>query len=356
MSDDYQLVPLANGEKTLFSARYGEKMHPGLGPSAEAEVLYVRQLGIRERLPARRGPFVVWDVGLGAAANALALLRATREVPGELHLVSFDNTSEPLEFALKHAAELGYPAGYETELTELLRARSVEFAQGNLKVRWKFILGDFPKLLAAGTLGCAGTDGSSPGGEIPPIDSRIEPRNRAGETPAPLPVHGQGVELSGEGQLVRGGAEPGGKRPPAAPGRMPDATAVPPPDAIFYDAFSPAKNPAMWTLPVFADLFRALDPARPCALTTYTRSTMIRATLLLAGFYVGVGHATGLKEETTMAANAAGLIAEPLDARWLARARRSDSAEPLREAAYARKPLRPGTAETLAGHAQFRRA
>jgi hypothetical protein len=140
------------------------------------------------------------------------------------------------------------------------------------------------------------------------------------------------------------------------PDAISDAAAAPPPDAIFYDAFSPAKNPAMWTLPVFANLFRALDPARPCALTTYSRSTMIRATLLLAGFYVGVGHATGLKEETTMAANAAALIAEPLAARWLARARRSDSAEPLREPVYVRKPLQPATAERLAGHAQFRRA
>ena len=59
----------------------------------------------------------------------------------------------------------------------------------------------------------------------------------------------------------------------------------------------------MWTLPLFENLFRALDPARPCALTTYSRSTMIRATLLLAGFFVGTGQATGLKEETTMAAN-----------------------------------------------------
>ena len=81
MSGDYQIVPLANGEKTLFSASYGEKLHPGLGPSAEAELLYVRQLKIRERLQAQRGEFVIWDVGLGAAANALAVLRATREFP-----------------------------------------------------------------------------------------------------------------------------------------------------------------------------------------------------------------------------------------------------------------------------------
>jgi hypothetical protein len=48
--------------------------------------------------------------------------------------------------------------------------------------------------------------------------------------------------------------------------------------------------------------------------------------LLLAGFFVGVGHATGQKEETTIAANSPQLIAEPLDRKWLARARASHSA------------------------------
>src|SRR5208337_2893181 len=108
MSGDYQLVLLANGAQTLFSASYGEKMHPGLGPHAEAELLYIRQLKICERLQAQRGEFVIWDVGLGAAANALAALRATREIAGELCIVSFDNTREPLAFALKNSGALGY--------------------------------------------------------------------------------------------------------------------------------------------------------------------------------------------------------------------------------------------------------
>jgi hypothetical protein len=90
-------------------------------------------------------------------------------------------------------------------------------------------------------------------------------------------------------------------------------------------------------------------------LTTYSRSTVLRATLLLAGFFVGVGHATGLKEETTIAANALDLIREPLDHRWLDRARRSHSAEPLREPVYSRAPLSAESIEALAGHSQFRK-
>jgi len=302
MSGDYQLVQLANGEKTLFSASYGEKMHPGLGPQAEADLLYVRQLQLCERMQNGAGEFVVWDVGLGGAANAVALLRATREISGQLRIISFDNTAAPLEFALHHAAALNYPIGYENQFAALLRERRVQFENGKLKVNWEFHLGDFPAVVS-----------SSSRRESAPISN--------------------GFDLS---QLTLAATKIG-----------------PPPHAIFYDAFSPAKNPAMWTLPVFENLFRALDPARPCPLTTYSRSTLIRATLLLAGFFVGVGHATGLKEETTIAANDLSLITEPLNARWLERAQRSDSAEPLGGPVYARAPLSPATADRLRRHPQF---
>jgi tRNA U34 5-methylaminomethyl-2-thiouridine-forming methyltransferase MnmC len=281
MTDDYQLVQLANGEKTLYSAGYGEKLHPGLGPAAEAELLYVRQLQICERLRDTAEQFVIWDVGLGAAANALTALRAVRGLTGRLRLVSFDNTSEPLAFALRHAVELGYVGGFEDQLAVLLRERHVVFDLGALQVDWEFHLGDFPAWLE----------------------------------------------------------------------RRPAASAAA--HAIFYDAFSPAKNPAMWTLPVFGGLHRTLDSGRPCALTTYSRSTMIRATLLLAGFFVGVGHATGLKEETTIAASHLDLIAEPLSSRWLERAARSDSAEPLRTPVYSRAPLAAETFAKLRQHPQF---
>jgi tRNA U34 5-methylaminomethyl-2-thiouridine-forming methyltransferase MnmC len=281
--DDYQLVTLANGQRTLFSASYGEKMHPGLGPQAEANLLYVGQLRIRERLAKTSGEFVIWDIGLGAAANALAALRATTHISGRLCLVSFDNTAEPLEFTLKNSAALCYLSGYENQLSELLLAKKTTFCNGSLDVDWQFHLGDFPAWLSQG----------------------------------------------------RG--------------------AVPPPHAILYDAFSPAKNPAMWTLPVFENLHHALDPHRPCALTTYSRSTVLRATLLMAGFFVGVGHATGLKEETTIAANTLDLISEPLDHRWLARARRSHSAEPLRQPVYTRVPLTADSLSRLLTHPQFQK-
>jgi hypothetical protein len=80
---------------------------------------------------------------------------------------------------------------------------------------------------------------------------------------------------------------------------------------------------------------------------------LVRATLLLAGFYVGVGHATGMKEETTIAANDLKLITEPLECRWLERAARSDSAEPLQAAVYSRSSLAPASLAKLRQHPQF---
>ena len=109
----------------------------------------------------------------------------------------------------------------------------------------------------------------------------------------------------------------------------------------------------MWTQPLFARLYRLLDPQQPCALPTYSRSTMLRVSLLLAGFFVGAGHATGEKEETTIAANTLSLISEPLDRQWLQRARRSTSAEPLWEPVYRQARLLQSTWEKLQDHPQF---
>lgn len=278
----YRIVKLANGAHSVHSLAHAETFHPVIGPVAEAEALYVRQLRLLERVRAHTGEFVIWDVGLGAAANVLTVLRATQEAPCQLRIVSFDHTLEPLEFALKNAEHLGYLGGYEKQLRELLDARLVAFADGPQSVVWETHLADFPSLIQ-------------------------EPR----------------------------------------------AAKFPKPHVILFDAFSPAKNPAMWTQPLFANLFQLLARERPCALPTYSRSTMLRVTLLLAGFYVGVGHATGEKEETSIAANSLELLEEPLPRSWLERARRSNSAEPMWAPQYRQAPLSAETWERLRGHRQF---
>lgn len=307
--EGYQLVQLTNGSHSLHSLAYGETFHPVIGPVAEAEALYVNQLQLRERLSNHSGEFVIWDVGLGAAANALTVLRATRDLATPIRLVSFDNTMEPLEFALQNAAALGYFGGYELQTQAILEQHASQFTDGVRAVNWQFHLGDFPTLLAR----------------------ELERRVHAAET------------------SIRPLLPPEGSVPQPA-----ESGFGAPPHAILFDAFSPAKNPAMWTLPLFTKLFRLLDPQRACALPTYSRSTIMRVTLLLAGFFVGVGHATGKKEETTIAANTLELLSEPLDLRWLDRARRSHSAEPLHNEVYKIGPLTPESWERLQAHPQFR--
>jgi tRNA U34 5-methylaminomethyl-2-thiouridine-forming methyltransferase MnmC len=284
MTAGYELVTLANGVTSVRSLTHGETFHPVIGPAAEAEALYVRQLQLRKRLGACPGPFVLWDVGLGAGANVLTALKSLRDIPGKLWIVSFDQTLEALRFAVDHAEQLGYLGDLRTVASTIASGNAChEFECGRLSVVWKTRLGDFPTLLAEG-----GSD-------------------------------------------------------------------WPAPHAIMYDAYSPMRNPDLWTLPLFERLYQRLDPMRPCALPTYSRSTILRVTLLLAGFYVGVGHATGEKEETTLAANTLELLDEPLNGRWLDRALRSHSAEPMFKPKWQVSPLSLQSRDRLRRHPQFAR-
>src|SRR3954463_2516020 len=101
VNQNYELVQLKNGVFSIRSGAYGETFHPVIGPVAEAEALYVRQLGLVERLQKHPSGFVIWDVGLGAAANAVTVLRAAQPVASDIRIVSFDQTLEPLQFALQ---------------------------------------------------------------------------------------------------------------------------------------------------------------------------------------------------------------------------------------------------------------
>lgn len=281
----YRIVRLVNGSHSVHSLAEGETFHPVVGPSAEAEALYVRQLDLARRAQSAAlagEEFVVWDIGLGAAANPVTFLRAIEGTPCRVRIVSFDHTLEPLRFALGNVGHLPYLEGFTDPLRELAERREARFESGGATVNWSVFESDFPSLL-------------------------------------------------------RGAAAEG----------------WPKPHAIMFDAFSPAKNPVMWTQPVFGRIFQLLDPARPCALPTYSRSTLLRVTLLISGFFVGVGHPTGEKEETTVAANSMSLINEPLNPRWLERARRSHSAEPLWEPRYQQAPLSQQTWGRLRGHPQF---
>jgi queuine tRNA-ribosyltransferase len=86
----------------------GEVMHPVDNPVEEARLLYVEQSRLIERLQMScADPLVVWDVGLGAGANAMAAILAVEgsialQDARRLVLVSFENDLDSLELALDH--------------------------------------------------------------------------------------------------------------------------------------------------------------------------------------------------------------------------------------------------------------
>jgi hypothetical protein len=274
----YELVTLRGGSHSIRSTAHGETMHIGTDPRTEAMELHVGQQRLAERVALGTGadPFVIWDIGLGPAGNALTSIEVLKETDKPVEIHSFEIDTGVLEFALWHSGALGYLEGWESVVGQLL-------AKGEVfpvpKIRWCLHRGDF---------------------------SRSTPK-------APVP------------------------------------------SAIFFDPYSPARNAEMWSLETFRMIrsFVGGVGAPDCMMTNYTRSTSVRVTMLLAGWFVGTGVPTGEKEETTIAANRPGLLEKPLDHGWLTRVRSSTNASPLRGRNYERGPIAPEDYARLIAHPQF---
>jgi queuine tRNA-ribosyltransferase len=101
----------------------GEIMHARTPPMDEARCLYIEQSRLRERLQLRPGqdpataePLVIWDVGLGAAANAMAAILAYEEAAASvgdaglrgLRILSFESDLDPLRLALRNHRHFPY--------------------------------------------------------------------------------------------------------------------------------------------------------------------------------------------------------------------------------------------------------
>ena len=76
---DYEVHKAWEGFASIRQISSGEIMHCRTSPMEEARKLYIEQSNLSERLTSRNGvaadqlpPLVIWDVGLGAAANKRA--------------------------------------------------------------------------------------------------------------------------------------------------------------------------------------------------------------------------------------------------------------------------------------------
>ncbi len=114
-------------------------------------------------------------------------------------------------------------------------------------------------------------------------------------------------------------------------------------DVVFWDPYSPRRDPRLWTVEAFRAIRARCGPA--ATLFTYSSATSVRSALLLAGFFVGFGDPCGSKAATTAAAVRRGDVARPLDGRWLERVERSSAALP--------PDAPPDALDRLRSHPQF---
>ncbi len=238
----------ASGFASIEHLASGQVMHPDDDPNTEAERVYVGQSVLIARALRGEGPpLVIWDVGLGAAHNALALIRALDGAPNHapIELVSFEHDLDSFRLALANTG----PFPHLRHAAPHVLAHKGELVTDRL--RWRLVEGDF---------------------------------------------------------LTTFPAE-------AAP------------DVILYDPFSTKVDTPMWSLASLRALHDHLT--RATELFTYSASTAVRSSLLLAGFHVARGVASGPKDETTIAlrfgAEGPGLLGPHrlLDHTWLARRSRS---------------------------------
>ncbi|MET0279934.1 MAG: tRNA guanosine(34) transglycosylase Tgt [Steroidobacteraceae bacterium] len=123
----------------------GEVMHSVNDPAEEARSLYVEQSRLIERLQQPHDdPLVVWDVGLGAAANAMATIHAVEaltpaQLQRRLQLVSFENDLDSLKLALRHTH--WFPHLRHLAPNALLASHRWQNAAGSIE--WLLLPGDF---------------------------------------------------------------------------------------------------------------------------------------------------------------------------------------------------------------------
>ncbi len=110
---NYEVHIAHEGFASIRQVSSGEIMHMRTPPMEEARSLYVEQAQLAERLTAATDALVIWDVGLGAAANAMAAIECY-EAQAELgpvrplRLISFENDLDSLRLALRHDDKFTY--------------------------------------------------------------------------------------------------------------------------------------------------------------------------------------------------------------------------------------------------------
>ena len=246
----FEIVTTTAGVLSIRNKQVNEIMHNPVGPWKEANQLYIDQSNLRWHLTHDlTTELVIFDVGLGAAANALAILHCAMCAQRAVRIVSFEIDLDLLRFALDHSSQFEHFKGFEGPLGAILSKGYWE----SENIKWELHHGDFLQCI----------------------------------------------------NHVKHHAH-----------------------IVYYDPYSPKMNQEMWTTECFKKLHNKCDAQ--AMFYNYSQATPIRAALLEAGFFVGYGIATGLKNSTTQAAYSLDDLEKPLDERWFRRWQRSDTPLPFR--------------------------
>ncbi len=137
---DYEVHDSGRGFSSIRQKSSGEVMHSVNPPQEEARNLYVLPARIDERLK-ELDEVVIWDVGLGAAHNSMAVIHEflNKEFTGKIRLLSFENDTDPLKLALRNSSF--FPHLHHAAPNELLKFNRWLAPKGNIE--WELIQGDF---------------------------------------------------------------------------------------------------------------------------------------------------------------------------------------------------------------------
>jgi queuine tRNA-ribosyltransferase len=137
---DYEVHDSGLGFSSIRQKSSGEVMHSVNPPQEEARHLYVLPAKIEDRLSSL-SEIVIWDVGLGAAHNSMALIHEfiNKEFTGKIRIVSFENDTDPLKLALRNAHS--FPHLHHAAPHDLLKNN--QWVSPKANIQWELIQGDF---------------------------------------------------------------------------------------------------------------------------------------------------------------------------------------------------------------------
>lgn len=140
---DYEVHKAWEGFASIRQISSGEIMHSRTHPMEEARKLYVEQSRLAGRLRDEADasePLIIWDVGLGAAANAMAAIECYEGVSPvrPLRMVSFENDLDSLRLAVARIEEFPYLRA-EPANDILLHG---EWRSTDRRLSWELFFGD----------------------------------------------------------------------------------------------------------------------------------------------------------------------------------------------------------------------